>query len=88
MNDFNKAMDGNGNINTDEVPSVSRWLGGIPKTCQICSIPLTRQFIDGKTVFGPWAIMCVLCARDQGIKEYGTGVGQLYDLETLVKVAG
>jgi hypothetical protein len=63
------------------------WMGAVPTNCEICHIQLTQTFVDGKTAFGPWAIMCAGCHRDQG-QGLGTGRGQRYDLKTLEKVEG
>lgn len=63
------------------------WLGPVPDKCQICGTHLTEVFIDGKTRFGPWAIMCAACHRDQAYG-LGTGLGQKYDLNTLEKIDG
>ena len=47
--------------------------------CNFCERDLNGQeFVDGKTVFGPWAIMCLNCYRDKGVG-LGTGKGQRYD---------
>lgn len=58
-----------------------KWLSDVPPACQICNVPFHDVFIDGKTAFGPWAIMCSICHRDQGIG-LGIGKGQKYDLKT------
>lgn len=41
-----------------------------PATCNICNEPIEDVFIDGKTVYGPWADMC-----EDDFKKYGTGLG-------------
>lgn len=64
-----------------------KWMGGVPKNCDICHVPLEKTFVDGRTAFGPWAIMCEACHRDQHIG-LGTGKGQKYDLKTLEKIEG
>jgi hypothetical protein len=70
------------------------WRGTPPTKCDICGRALTDTFIDGKTAFGPWAMMCTGCHTDQGGK-LGTGLGQKYTLDktspgpwTWVKVGG
>ncbi len=69
-------------------PVVTRtWMGGVPTECQLCHVPLTTTFIDGKTRFGPWAIMCPACHRDQAFG-LGVGRGQAYQLDTLQKIGG
>lgn len=57
------------------------WMGELPTNCQICHVALTQTFVDGKTRFGPWAIMCAGCHRDQRFG-LGTGMGQRYDAKT------
>lgn len=66
---------------------MAKWMGGIPKKCDICGVPLEKFFIDGKTRFGAWAIMCEGCHRDQRIG-LGIGKGQKFDLKTLEKIDG
>lgn len=61
------------------------WMGSKPTHCDICRSKLKKVFIDGRTAFGPWAIMCEMCHRDQG-NGLGLGKGQKYDLETLEKI--
>ena len=64
-----------------------RWLSALPTECDLCHTNLTgRTFVDGKTAFGPWGLMCEACHRDQGIG-LGTGKGQKYD-KTGVKIGG
>lgn len=63
------------------------WMGSTPSHCDLCRQPLAQQFVDGKTQFGPWAIMCAICHRDQAIG-LGLGRGQRYDLKTLEKIDG
>lgn len=56
-------------------------------TCDICSAPLTVVRIDGRTVFGPWANMCVGCHAKVGVG-LGTGKGQSFDVVTGRKLEG
>jgi hypothetical protein len=66
---------------------VKRWLSAMPEECDMCHTPLKgKAFVDGKTAFGPWAMMCEICHRDQGFG-LGTGKGQKYD-KTGVKIGG
>ena len=53
------------------------WVGAPPEQCDICKQSLGDHMIDGKTVDGPWAIMCEVCHEEHGFG-LGTGVGQLY----------
>ena len=64
-----------------------KWIGVVPKTCQLCKQPLEDAWIDGKTSFGPWAHMCVACHYGKGVG-LGTGKGQKYDLATREKIEG
>lgn len=68
-------------------PEVKKWGGSKPSNCQLCLGKLITRFVDGKTNFGPWAIMCVACHHDHGYG-LGTGKGQMYDLITLEKIGG
>jgi hypothetical protein len=50
-------------------------------TCQlhqpIGTTPLKR-YVDGATIYGPWANMCESCHKRMGMG-LGTGRGQLYE---------
>ncbi|UOF78552.1 hypothetical protein [Caudoviricetes sp.] len=46
------------------------------KQCQFCLVRV-NVWVDGKTVQGPWAIMCKACWVEQGLG-LGTGIGQMY----------
>lgn len=55
--------------------------------CNICKETLVgKPFVDGKTMMGPWADMCLKCHRFYGVG-LGTGKGQKYDANG-VKVEG
>ena len=62
------------------------WIG--PKEdCNFCGEKLSNKiFIDGKTTYGPWGIMCEKCFKVYGIG-LGTGKGQKYD-ENGIKIEG
>lgn len=64
-----------------------KWLGTPPEKCDLCHKPLTQQFVDGATVYGPWGILCAVCHKRYG-RGLGTGRGQRYDLKTLEKIEG
>ena len=66
---------------------IKKWCGEVPEKCDICNVPLTDQpwFVDGKTVIGPWAVMCPECFEGEGCV-LGTGVGQKYALPSGLKV--
>ncbi len=57
------------------------WTGDVLPECQICNEPITHVFVDGRTKFGPWAIMCDACHRHYG-KGLGIGNGQRYVKQT------
>ena len=69
--------------------TVKKWLGPVPTHCDICCKQIDDVFIDGRTVYGPWANMCCECQSQIGVG-LGTGKGQKYerDNESWVKVAG
>lgn len=71
-----------------EVRVVKYWLSTAPEVCDWCGNKLYSLFVDGR-VFGgtSWAIMCVTCHHTKGYG-FGTGQGQLYDLESLEKLKG
>lgn len=56
-----------------------RWYGILPKNCDICGGKLRREFIDGRTNLGPWAIMCSDCFKTSGVG-LGIGKGQKYSI--------
>ena len=61
-------------------PRRVKWLWSEIKNCQLCSNSITKHFIDGKTAYGSWAIMCEKCHRNYG-SGLGLGRGQLYKKE-------
>lgn len=63
------------------------WSSTVPTHCDICEKPLSKFFVDGRLRQGSWAIMCSLCHTVHGAG-LGTGNGQKYDLETLIKTEG
>ena len=69
--------------------NIKEWLGPVPTHCDVCGTQINDVFIDGCTVFGPWANMCCECHSQIGVG-LGTGKGQMYerDNESWVKVAG
>ena len=66
---------------------MSKWISPVPEQCDICQRKLKKEFIDGKTVMGPWGIMCGFCHTRRGCG-LGIGKGQRFDLETLECVEG
>ena len=69
--------------------TVKKWLGPVPTRCDVCCAQIDDAFIDGRTVYGPWANMCCACHSQIGIG-LGTGKGQMYERndDTWVKVTG
>jgi hypothetical protein len=59
--------------------SLDEAISGL-KTCDICHTEKLLEYVDGKTIMGPWANMCLPCwarySRSHGA--FGTGLGQLY----------
>lgn len=64
-----------------------KWSSPVPEYCQLCGFTLSEFFIDGKTKYGPWGIMCQDCHEEHGVG-LGTGKGQRYDARTLEKLEG
>lgn len=71
----------------DKSTPKKKWKGKVPERCDGCDDILEGTFIDGKTVFGPWATMCENCHTTHGVG-LGLGKGQKYDLKTLEKIMG
>jgi len=44
--------------------------------CDICHKEV-EEYVDGRTIMGPWANMCLPCHSDNGVG-FGTGLGQKY----------
>lgn len=65
---------------------VKKWHGAA-ECCQICGQKFEDFFIDGRTVRGYWALMCLPCHLDFGVG-LGTGKGQKYRVSDKVKVEG
>lgn len=55
--------------------------------CDICKHPAEEYYVDGKTVFGPWANMCIACHKIYGVG-LGINKGQKYNVKTRNKVDG
>lgn len=50
----------------------------IERRCDLCKYDLTgKQWVDGRTIMGPWATMCRMCHNAEGVG-FGTGKGQLF----------
>ena len=64
----------------------TKWIGEKPKKCDICPGPIEGHFVDGKTIDGPWALMCLRCHKDIGVG-LGIGKGQKYQVDTMEQVS-
>ena len=64
-----------------------KWLSELPANCQVCNKPFGKYFIDGKTIMGPWGLMCVSCHEKIG-DGLGVGHGQKYLTKTKTGVDG
>jgi hypothetical protein len=53
-----------------------------PLLCDICSCPVGSEFVDGKTLAGSWAEMCMGCHKKHGLG-LGIGKGQHYRRESI-----
>lgn len=64
------------------------WMGSEPK-CDVCQAVPADRFVDGKTIHGPWAMLCLKCHKRMGVG-VGQGRGQLYELQgnEWVKIGG
>ena len=54
--------------------AVKKWVGPVPINCDICHKSIYKTFIDGRTVYGPWANMCSERHSQVGVG-LGTGKG-------------
>ena len=68
---------------------MKKWIGTWPAQCDICGDDLHDEsyFVDGRTKFGPWALLCPDCHKISGMG-LGPGKGQKYDTNTLEKLEG
>lgn len=55
----------------------SFWLSPVPALDDF-ELPIADEFIDGKTVYGPWAMMSPEAFALHGTGRLGLGVGQRY----------
>jgi hypothetical protein len=56
---------------------VKFWEGAEPNECELCLKKIKDIFVDGKTKFGPWAMLCPTCHSNSGAG-LGVGRGQKY----------
>ena len=61
-------------------PKMRFWMGSTPDKCDNCGQEIGAQFVDGKTVMGPWGMLCVACHKTIGVG-LGLGKGQLYEYQ-------
>jgi hypothetical protein len=47
-----------------------RWSGTPPQKCDTCDAPITNEFSDMKTIYGPWGCLCPTCSL------LGPGIGR------------
>ena len=57
-------------------PAGLEWTGDI-SNCDLCHQKINNAFVDGKTIYGPWGIMCIPCHIEKGCG-LGIGKGQKY----------
>lgn len=64
------------------------WHGS--ENCDFCQkdVHKVAWFVDGKTVMGPWGLMCKNCYPQYGVGGFGQGLGQKYSGKTFEKIAG
>ena len=55
------------------------WIGEPPSVCDMCNLPITKEFIDAKTCYGVWGCLCFDCHETYGVG-LGEGRGQKYVL--------
>lgn len=68
---------------------MKKWLSRYEK-CDLCGQKIKGEkgfFVDGKTVYGYWALMCEKCYGAVGVG-LGMGYGQKYDCKTAEKLEG
>lgn len=71
------------------------WMGDVPTECDLTKSALHAhdgmdEFVDGRTVMGSWANMCLRCYKLYGVG-FGTGRGQHYKKQgdgRWMKIAG
>lgn len=67
-----------------------QWLSKVPERCDICDVDIVDIFVDGSTIYGPWANMCQSCHIRIG-RGLGTDKGQKFQKQSdgsFVKVEG
>jgi len=57
---------------------IDRVWEGSPLECDFCHCINEKQYVDGKTKQGPWAIMCMTHHKRYGVG-IGPGMGQHYE---------
>lgn len=76
----------------ERLGKANQWTSPVPTMCDMDASPIIDEFIDGKTMMGPWACMCPSCWDTFGVGQLGTGMGQRYkrrpDGKNWVKIGG
>lgn len=75
------------NLKRNNMAEEKKWMGSEPIHCDLCGEAFTQVFIDGKTMQGPWGLLCSVCHEVYGVG-LGTGRGQMYSLVTKIKIGG
>lgn len=57
------------------------WIGPVPEADDFGQ-KIVDVFVDGKTVYGPWATMTPASWLHRGIGRLGQGLGQRYQKQT------
>jgi len=57
---------------------VKKWMGSAITHCDLCDADIDTVFVDGKTIDGPWGILCPDCHEARGVG-LGIGYGQKYE---------
>ena len=65
-------------LGVDEAPRQRFWMGEVPGFDDFGN-PIEKEFVDGKTRFGPWAFMTPAAFSSNGLGRLGTGFGQRYE---------
>jgi hypothetical protein len=56
------------------------WIGSVGPTDDFGD-RIVKEFIDGRSVYGPWGIFTPKSWQAHGIRRLGTGLGQRYKLQ-------
>jgi hypothetical protein len=72
------------------IEMTKKWFGTWPANCDQCKVPLTnfREFYDARSYNGRWGLFCPQCKVWLCGTRVGTGIAQMYDSKTLIKIEG